>query len=99
MKDSLERLIDEEESRVIMDLVNRFRSPSQEHDSSSRENLITDTVIIPVGGSEQSSRREWNPEAGFRINEGERSNSGYHAPSHSAEVIRVTNIEVSISID
>ena len=99
MKDSLERLIDEEESGIIMDLVNQFSSSSQEHDSSSRENLITDTVINPVGGSEQSSRREWNPEAGFRMTEGEYRNSGYHTPSHSAEVIRVTNIEVSVSID
>ena len=56
MKDSLERLITDKESRVIMDLVNRFRSPSQEHDSSSRENLITDTVVIPVGNSDPSKR-------------------------------------------
>ena len=99
MKDSLERLINDRESRVIMDLVNRFRSPSQEHDSSSRENLITDTVINPVGSSGQSNRREWNPEASSHMNEGEHRNSGYHVPSHSAEVIQVTNIEVSISID
>ena len=54
MKGSLERLITDKESRVIMDLVNRFRSPSQDHDSSSRENLITDTVVIPVGGWDRS---------------------------------------------
>ena len=40
MKGSLERLIDEEESRVIMDLVNRV--PSQ-------VNSTTDTIINPVG--------------------------------------------------
>ena len=74
--DSLERLINDRESRVIMDLVNRFRSPSQEHDSSSRENLITDTVINPVGSSGQSNRREWNPAASSRMNEGEQRNSG-----------------------
>ena len=54
MKDSLERLITDKESRVIMDLVNRVRSSSQDHDSPSRENLITDTVINPVGGLDRS---------------------------------------------
>ena len=99
MTDSLERLIDEEESKVILALVKRTHSLKQDDDSCSNLNILTDTVISPVYSSEQSSQREWKPEASSRMNEGEHRNSGYHVPSHSAEDIQVTNIEVSISID
>ena len=75
MKDSLERLIDEEESSIIMDLVSQVPSSSQEHDSSSRVNLITDTVIIPVGNSDPSKRHSaFYDRSGFCWYEGDREN-------------------------
>ena len=75
MKDSLERLIDEEESSIIMDLVSQVPSSSQEHDSSSRVNLITDTVINPVGNSDPSKRHSaLYDRSGFCWYEGDHEN-------------------------
>ena len=75
MKDSLERLIDEEESSIIMDLVNQFSSSSQDHDSSSRVNVITDTVINPVGNSDPSKRHSaLYDRSGFCWYEGDHEN-------------------------
>ena len=72
--DSLERLIDEEESKVILTLVNRVHSLKQEDDSCSNLNILTDTVISPVYSSEQSSQREWSHEDAFPWYEGDRKN-------------------------
>ena len=74
MTDSLERLIDEEESKVILALVNRVHSLKQEDDSCSNLNILTDTVISPVYSSEQSSQREWSHEDAFPWYEGDRKN-------------------------
>ena len=72
--DSLERLIDEEESKVILALVNRVHSLKQDDDSCSNLNILADTVISPVYSSEQSSQREWSHEDAFPWYEGDRKN-------------------------
>ena len=72
--DSLERLIDEEESKVILALVKRVHSLKQDDDSCSNLNILTDTVISPVYSSEQSSQREWSHEDAFPWYEGDRKN-------------------------